>query len=185
MKRKLLSICLIAGLLFSVMPGMAFAADGTVAKIGDESFTTLEDAFDKAAEMAGEDSTISRDNPVEIQLESDVELSETILPETYGHKELTYHVKLNGNGYKISRADNFEDTLFHVAQSSSLYLENITLDGSCGDGSEAIPGELIYLGWTQRSSYPVYTRTHDNYVEIGEEAILQNNRHNQPGALLT
>lgn len=52
MKKKLLAVLLVLVMLLSMMPPTVFAADGSdvVAKIGDNTFTDLQEAFDAAQE---------------------------------------------------------------------------------------------------------------------------------------
>ena len=182
MRRKLLSAWLALCMLIGILPANLAFAEGEEARIGDTQYQTLAEAFTAARKMNDwNGSPVSRENPVEIDLNTDIELSDTILPDDGGYwvkKEVTWHVKLNGNSHTIKRADGFNEAMIHVAQSSTLYLENITLDGA---SDEKVSGSILYIGstgWFQ-SSKP--QKTHDNYVVIGENTVLQNNYNKYQG----
>ena len=151
-----------------------------VAQIGDTKYETLMDAFKAAQEITEwNGSEVTRENPVEIQLLDHVVLSNTLIIEDRYGRPQTYHVKLDGAGFTVSRAADFKDYMVHVAQSSTLILENVIFDGTLPDGiaNEAI----LYMGSNGKSGMPVHHDTHGNYVVLGQGAVLQNNHSAQSG----
>lgn len=125
---------------------------------------------------------VSRENPVEIDLIDDTELSDTILPTdriSGVDTEVTYHVRLDGNNHTVKRAEGFQDAMIHVAQSSTLYLENITLDGAVEGNAD---DSILYIGRTGMNQSTRPQKTHDNYVVLGSGAVLQNNHSTNQGS---
>lgn len=151
-----------------------------VAQIGDTKYETLIDAF-KAAQRTAEwnGAAVSRENPVKIQLLDHVILSNTIIIEDNYGRPQTYHVKLDGAGFTVSRAADFKDYMIHAAQSSTLILENVIFDGSLPDG--IADDSVLYMGSNQKSGMPLHHDTHDNYVVLGQGAVIQNNHSAKTG----
>lgn len=48
MKRRLLSAFLVVCMMLTMIPSVAFAADGNVAKIGETEYATLDEAVEEA-----------------------------------------------------------------------------------------------------------------------------------------
>ena len=153
-----------------------------VAAIGAERFAALSEAFQAAAEMEEwNGQPVERENPVEMTLLSDTSLDETIIPKhSLSPKyELTWHIRLKGGGKTVGRGADFGDALIHVTQGSSLFLEDIILDGAA---DTKIVDPLVYLGGTGNSYYPVdLIKSQDNYAELGKGTVLKNNHSQNPG----
>ena len=181
--KRLLALIISTAMLIGMLPSHFVFADGDVAQIGSAKYSTLAEAFDAAQDMTEWNSQpVSRENPVEIDLIDNMELSDTILPtDRISYTEVTYHVRLDGNNHTVKRAEGFKDAMIHVAQSSTLYLENITLDGAVeGNANDSI----LYIGATGIYQSDSPQKTHDNYVVLGSGAVLQNNHSkNQGGAV--
>lgn len=132
--KRLLALIISTAMLIGMLPSHFVFAEGEAAQIGSAKYSTLAEAFDAAQDMTEwNGQPVSRENPVEIDLIDDTELSDTILPTdriSGANTEVTYHVRLDGNNHTVKRAEGFQDAMIHVAQSSTLYLENITLDGA-------------------------------------------------------
>lgn len=180
LKMKFYALAAAVCMAVQLMPAGAVFAAEPVAKIGTDTYETLAAAFDAAQELAewnGE--PVSRSNPVEIDLTADTAVNEAILVTDRYSRPLTYHIRLNGGGKTVSRADGFTDSIIHVAQSSTLYLENITFDGALTD--DTADDSIIRIAATGRSGMPANNDSHDNYVVIGKDAVLQNNHSSQTG----
>ncbi len=132
--KRLLALIISTAMLIGMLPSHFVFAEGEAAQIGSAKYSTLAETFDAAQDMTEwNGQPVSRENPVEIDLIDDTELSDTILPTdriSGANTEVTYHVRLDGNNHTVKRAEGFQDAMIHVAQSSTLYLENITLDGA-------------------------------------------------------
>lgn len=184
-KYRVISWILLVAMLLSLYPPAALAAgdDQPEAKIGEQTYATLEEAFSAAQKMTEWNSApVSRENPVVIELEADVELDATLLVKKgsgYRIEDATYHVRLVGNGHTIRRGTGCTENMIHVAISSTLILENVTLDGSGSTGP--YNAAILYIGSTQNLPSWVDEITHDNYVELGEGAVLENNTNPRTG----
>lgn len=118
---KLCAVMVSLCMLVSLLPAGAWAADGTVATIDGEPYTTLQGAVDAAKE-----------NDV-VELADHIEVAEAI--RIAADKKVTI---CNGedNAFTITRASGYTGLLFEV--SGAMTLENVTVDGGAQNKITAV-----------------------------------------------
>ena len=98
MKKKLLSVLLVLVMLIAVFPPSVFAADDAVAKIGDVTYTDLQEAFDAAQE--GDTVELTAD----LTLDKQITASYSGVFDLKGHTLSLAHTT---NAFRVINADLF------------------------------------------------------------------------------
>lgn len=159
-----------------------------VAGIGDTGYSTLKEAWDAAVKMTtfnGKD--VSEENPVEIMVLKDCEITST-LEQLEGHIKLTSYNDIctiqrassfagNQNQHMIKMGGASSSSLpAKIEKERSLTLENIVLDGgkNKSENEKLTGGSIIYM----------YARTNKEHLILCSGAKLQNNNTSGAGGAI-